>query len=137
MVEVEGQSSGGIERLRTSRARYVERTLESGREYGERWAKWSATYGELKRLAHFAKDESAVNELLESWDPNAAPAKYRIVLVIFESPAYGFSDGDVRAFWERWFDDANDSRLNCPHFLRGFIEGAVAFLECHEDEIES
>jgi len=137
MGNAEGRLSGGVVRLRTSRARYVEKALESGRGYGNSWAEWTASYEELKRLARFAEDESAVDELLESWDPNAAPAMYKIASVILGSPSYEFIDCEVREFWERQFDDVNNSRLNCPHFLRGFIEGAVTYFESHEDEIES
>ena len=137
MVNAEGESSRGVERLRISRARYVEEASDCGRRYGDSWAERTASYGELKRLASFAEDDCAVEDALERRDWNAESAGYTIASVILGSPYYEFTDCEVKELWERQFDDANDPRVNCPYFLRGFIEGAVTYLESHETEIES
>jgi hypothetical protein len=106
-----------IERLRASKIRRASDMEREGREVGIEWAKCSAEYDQLERVA-----DANPNELFAGPDePGAYAVSLAFVIGGLESDA---SHDEIWEAWDAIVTDVRDPRLNSEEFLRGFMEGA-------------
>ena len=127
-----GKPSGAIEQSSILAAGFEDLAYNNGRMYGECWAREPGDDDHLRRLADFAENDIAVEEMLESSDASSGKSMYQLAWIAVANPN-GFDDSEVSEFWERSFGDLHDPRLKCPNFLRGFVDGAVDFFVTHKD----
>jgi hypothetical protein len=118
-----------IERLRASKIRRASDMEREGREVGIEWAKCSAEYDQLERVA-----DANPNELFAGPDePGAYAGSLAFVIGGLES------DVSHDELWEVWdaivTDGRRDLRLNSEEFLRGFMEGAEEVLREVADKV--
>lgn len=113
-----------IERLRSSKAEFMDDAKERGRGVGAAWATDTAEYEELKRLA---------DARIEGLETNNRMGPGFIVAAI--DPDRCTSRSDVVAFWESLGFDRRDPDLDWAEFWEGFAEGAVEVFEPVEASI--
>jgi hypothetical protein len=107
-----------IERLRASKERVEQRSRESGIECGKTWARQSAEYDELKRIAEWTTMEGVeVPYTLDALTGLIDPER--------EMDRYSWHD-----FWEKHGAGSVDDA-----FAEGFIEGAAEIFDEIADEL--
>jgi hypothetical protein len=104
-----------VERLRASKERVEARDFAAGKACGGTWAKQTAEYDDLERIAEFYQSEDDPEDLLSA-------------LRSLIDPQREMDRNDWSAFWEKWGTGTTSAA-----FARGFIEGAVAVY----DEVEN
>lgn len=117
-----GSMTDVIERLRASKAKFVEQALVDGRICGAEWAKRRAEYDELRRIAEF--NEDGLDQL-----PGTDAAVRLYKLVIDEADP---GNDALAAFF--MIDEEAMSGIT-PEFVEGFVEGARDVWEEVSDEL--
>lgn len=105
--------NGVIERLRASKAKFVESMSSEGRVCGAEWAKNEAEFDELRSIS-----SSRANELLERHEDGMSLARE---LYEFVTKNDFFNDDDLAQFYQLGDDIAESLTLE---FITGFVEGA-------------
>ena len=103
-----------IERLRTSKEKYLDEMTEFGRERGQRWARDHAEWAELKRVADLRTDhDDLTSDLRRALDPGG--------------------DLDQSDFLRAI--DSTEEEANEDAFVEGFIDAAKDFFDEIEPEV--
>jgi hypothetical protein len=94
-----------VERLRASKERVEETAFASGQDCGRTWAKQSAEYDELERIATFEQgdEEGSLDALCILIDPEREMGQHE---------------------WASFLEEHGDSKPS-DAFARGFIDGAA------------
>ena len=103
-----------IERLRASRQREIDEACSEGKIAGADWATSYAEYGELAWLA----DEHDAAGALSDWRVEDSP----------------FNRTTESEFWE---SAIGSERTPLPHYVRGFVAGAVEAFEKHRPKVDA
>jgi len=121
-----------IERLRASKQEVVSDEYEQGREAGEKWAKQTAEYAELRRLGELEEGMSQGD--WESWfetsGNSAFGAAERLVFAIQPE-----NDHDRRATQEFWEFVGGEDTERTDDFVRGFADGALSIWRDIKDQL--
>jgi hypothetical protein len=108
-----------VERLRASKERVEAAQLEFSKSCGNRWAKQSAEYDELERIARFdehAEEEVDLQRLQRLIDPTG-----EMIARLYRT-------------WDDFWEQHGDREVN-DVFARGFVEGAVEVYDEVADQL--
>lgn len=102
-----------VDRLRGSKAQYIEDLSESGKDYGRDWAMNTAEYAELSRITE---------QVNLGTGPSTKDALFDLINGI-----EGGVDCDWEEFWERL--EVTDESIITEEFIQGFCQGAKAVFD--------
>jgi hypothetical protein len=121
-----------IQRLKASKIEDEEVEYKEGYELGQWWAKDTADYRHLKRLARMAEKQDFYDYFSE-----AGSSAYSCAELLAINLLGGEADRhDAADFWEIAVGDDFQDRIHDDlEFLRGFCEGAIAIYEEIEDKL--
>jgi len=122
-----------IERLKASRAAYVESINRDGTEAGRIWASESAEFGELKRLSEWwhGETESSRTAVLANDEHDALGlGAFKLASQILDDA----TRSQCEDFWDEVLGD-EDVRHEDEDFIRGFAKGAVQVFDEVKDQL--
>lgn len=119
-----------VQRLRVSKLKHRNDSMTEGMEAGTAWAKDSAEWDQLERIAEIDAGDIGAGEPMAPY----GRSDY-LAFEILGTPNDEHDRSVSTDFWDTALGDAKDKRLDSVPFLQGFVTGAAEFYSNVRDEV--